>query len=293
LQRLRLCEGPIDLVIGLDGEARATACAFDAARERFESLLAELVAELPRLRQPLTQELPSFRGAIARRMAQVAWDYRGVFITPMVAVAGAVAEAMLAVTVEAAPLRRAFVNDGGDIALYLADGEHLDVGVVRSLERPQIETSVRITSDSPIRGIATSGWPGRSFSLGIADAVTTLARSAAVADAAATMVANAVNIDDPAILRRPARSLNPDSDLGDIAVTVAVGRLTSGQIEEALASGRRQARALVETGQIEGALLSLAGCSISVGATPPLKPAPSSILVQAACRAVRHKAQPS
>ena len=256
-------------------------CAFEAARERFRDLLAELVAELPGLRQPVGRGLPLFRGSIARRMAEVAWTHREVFVTPMVAVAGAIAEAMLAATVEAAPLRRAFVNDGGDIALYLADGEHLDIGVVRSLNRPQIETSVRITSDSPIRGIATSGWPGRSFSLGIADAVTILARSAAVADAAATMVANAVNVDDPAILRRPARSLDPDSDLGDIAVTVAVGRLNGGQIKEALASGRRQAQALIETAQIEGALLSLAGSSISVGATPPPKPAttPRSILV--------------
>jgi uncharacterized protein len=266
--RLRLCEGPIDLVIGLDGEARAMACAFDAARQRFKGLLAELVAELPHLRQPVTQVLPSFRSSIARRMAQVAWAYREVFVTPMVAVAGAVAEAMLAATVEAAPLRRAFVNDGGDIALCLADGEHLDIGVVGSLKRPEIETSLRITSDNPIRGVATSGWPGRSFSLGIADAVTTLARSAAVADAAATMVANAVNIDDPAILRRPARSLDPDSDLGDIAVTVAVGRLDNDQIEEALASGQRQAQALIESGQIEGALLSLAGRRISVGKAP-------------------------
>jgi uncharacterized protein len=276
--QLHLCEGPIDLVVGADGEEQAVACAFQAARQRFKGLLAELVAELPRLRQPIAKGFPSFRGSIARRMAQVAWPYRGVFVTPMVAVAGAVAEAMLAATVDAAPLRRAFVNDGGDIALYLGAGEYLDIGVVRSLERSELEASVRITSDSLIRGIATSGWRGRSFSLGIADAVTTLARSAAGADAAATMVANAVNIADPAILRRPARSLDPDSDLADIAVTVAVGRLGDEKIDEALASGRREAQALIEAGLIEGALLSLAGRWMSVGSAPHITAAAKELL---------------
>ena len=45
-----------------------------------------------------------------------------------------------------------------------------------------------------MRGIATSGWRGRSFSLGIADAVTVLAATAAEADAAATVIANAVDL---------------------------------------------------------------------------------------------------
>jgi ApbE superfamily uncharacterized protein (UPF0280 family) len=54
----------------------------------------------------------------------------------------------------------------------------------------------------PVRGIATSGWRGRSFSLGIADSVTVLARTAAQADAAATVIANAVDADDVRIRRR-------------------------------------------------------------------------------------------
>jgi uncharacterized protein len=265
--RLHLREGPIDLVVAADGGAEAVARAFRAASQRFEGLLAEIVAELPQLRQPIVKEFPSLRGSIARRMAQAAWPFRGMFITPMVAVAGAVAEAVLAAVVQAAPLRRAFVNDGGDIALHLAAGERLDIGIVRSLERPELETSVRITSDTPIRGIATSGWRGRSFSLGIADAVTTLARSAAEADAAATMVANAVNVADPAIQRHPARSLDPDSDLADIPVTVAVGHLCSDSIVEALAFGRRKAEAFIDAGLIEGAVISLAGRSVSVGTT--------------------------
>ena len=117
----------------------------------------------------------------------------------------------------------------------------------------------------PVRGIATSGRHGRSFSLGIADAVTVLARDAPSADAAATLIANAVNVDDPAIVRRPARDLDPDSDLGDLPVVVDVGPLTPAQIAAALDAGVARAEAMRRAGLIEAALLTLAGEWRSVG----------------------------
>src|SRR5262249_54086001 len=244
-----------------------------AAIRRFEGLLAELVAELPILRRVLGDAVPQPRGPIARRMVEATWPYRPSFVTPMAAVAGAVAEAVLTAMAASAPLRRAFVNNGGDIALHLAPGEHLDIGVVRSLANPKPEAYVRIDASSPVRGIATSGWHGRSFSLGIADAVTVLARDAPAADAAATMIANAVNIDDFAITRRPARDLDPDSDLGDIPVTVAVGPLTAAQASAALDAGVAWAEDLRRRGLIEGALLSLASEWRSVGSDDRASPA--------------------
>ena len=70
------------------------------------------------------------------------------------------------------------------------------------------------------RGIATSGWRGRSFSLGIADSVTVLADNAAMADAAATMIANSVNIKNhPLIIKKPAKEIYEDSDLKNLMVT--------------------------------------------------------------------------
>lgn len=279
--RLHLNEGPIDLVIWADGEAEAVAAAYGAAEQRFDGLLAELVAELPLLRRPLwspslhaAPTLPrtlhawgegELQGPIARRMAQACWPHRAQFITPMAAVAGAVAEAVLEAMTAAAPLTRAYVNDGGDIALHLTPGASLAIGVVRSLEKAVPEGEVRIDWDSPVRGIATSGRGGRSFSLGIADAVTVLARDAPSADAAATMIANAVNVDDPAVARHPARTLDPDSDLGDRLVTVEVGPLDPAQVDAALASGVTEAERLRAAGLIEGALLALAGEWRSVG----------------------------
>jgi uncharacterized protein len=263
--RLHLSDGPIDLVIWADGEPEAVQEAYRAAERRFDGLLSELCAELPLLRMPLEDVFPQFQSPIARRMAQGCWPHRAVYITPMAAVAGAVAEAVLAAMTAAAPLARAYVNDGGDIALHVTPGTSLAIGVVRSLEKAVPEGEIQIGYDMPVRGIATSGRRGRSFSLGIADAVTVLARNAPAADAAATLIANAVNVDDPAVVRRPARGLDADSDLGDLPVVVDVGPLVPDQIVAALDAGLVCAEAMRRAGLIEAALLTLAGVWHSVG----------------------------
>ena len=111
-----------------------------------------------------------------------------------------------------------------------------------------------------VRGIATSGWRGRSFSLGIADAVTVLASSGAAADAAATLIANAVDLPGhAAIHRRPARDLAPDSDLGDRLVTIDVAPLAVAEIEVALDAGFSVAENLRRQGSIQTAALYLGG----------------------------------
>ena len=148
------------------------------------------------------------RASIARRMVAAVAPYcERTFITPMAAVAGAVAEEILDAMTAAARLSRAYVNNGGDIALHLAPGEHFVVGMVERPDRPSLFGTATLDSAQPVRGIATSGWRGRSFSLGIADAVTVLADRAAMADAAATVIANAVDLPGhPSIVRVPARS---------------------------------------------------------------------------------------
>jgi ApbE superfamily uncharacterized protein (UPF0280 family) len=182
-------------------------------------------------------------------------------------VAGAVADELLACMAAAAPLDRAFVNDGGDIAVLIAPGHALEIGVAGEYSRgatPLVNGSIRLDAASGIGGIATSGARGRSFSLGIADSVTTLARDAATADVAATLVANAVNVDSPAIRRRPARDLDPDSDLRDLPVTVSVGPLTAAEIDAALASGVDRALDYRRRSLIADAALTVAGRTRSV-----------------------------
>jgi ApbE superfamily uncharacterized protein (UPF0280 family) len=259
--RLHLQHGPIDLIIGATGAAADVASAEAAAAERFPTVLGELAAELPLLRRPLKgRRPPEAASPVARRMIAACWPHRAVYITPMAAVAGSVADKMAAVMRSAAPaLRTLYVNNGGDIAVHAAPGETLRVGVVADLERALPEGLVTVTAASGIGGIATSGWRGRSFSLGVADAVTILARSAAEADAAATMVANAADVDDPAVRRAPARTLDPDSDLGERLVTTDVGALHPAAVRLALDAGAAEARRLLEAGLILGAALALQG----------------------------------
>jgi ApbE superfamily uncharacterized protein (UPF0280 family) len=197
-------------------------------------------------------------------MVEACWPYREDFITPMAAVAGAVADAVLATLVETGALARAYVNNGGDIAFHLAQGECLTAGVVADMAQPALHGTIALDHARPTRGLATSGAGGRSFSLGIADAVTILARTAADADAAATMVANAVDVDHPAIRRAPATQLRDDSDLGDRLVTVAVGALPASAIATALARGTSAAERLVAAGLIHGAVLVLKGATVVV-----------------------------
>lgn len=268
--RLHLQEGPSDLVIAAFGGPSEIERAYAAAEDAFDGLLGELAGELRTLRRPLEAQPPALAGATAQRMARACWAFRAQYITPMAAVAGAVADTVMAAMLARAPkLERAYVNNGGDIAVFVTPDHPLDIGVVPSLARARPEGFVRLhaahNAAQHFRGIATSGWRGRSFSRGIADAVTVLARSAAEADAAATVIANATDVQNAAIIRQPARELDPDSDLGDLAVTVDVGPLSPQAIAAALDSGARTAEALLRDGLIEGALLALADEWRSVG----------------------------
>lgn len=267
-RRLHLQDGPIDLIVEAVGAARETEVAYRSACARFVSVLDELCGELKFLRQECCRDAEWPSGSVARRMVAAAMPYASeCFITPMAAVAGAVAEEILATMVGAAQLSRAYVNDGGDIALHLAAGEKFVVGMVERPDCPSLFGTLTIAADNPVRGIATSGWRGRSFSLGIADAVTVLADRAAAADAAATIIANAVDLPGhPAIVRVPARELAPDSDLGARLVTQAVGKLTDAEVNLALDGGVQTAERLRRMGLIRAAALKLCGETRLVGA---------------------------
>jgi ApbE superfamily uncharacterized protein (UPF0280 family) len=267
--------GPMDIVIGAQasdahGEA-AVAEAHEAAWQRFVPLLDELVGELRDLRQPIVAaadpEACPLVGAVARRMWLACAPFRARFITPMAAVAGAVAQELIA-RYQREGIARAWVNNGGDIALFLAPGASARIGLyadIASLTAQEVLRGVsvdgrfEVTHAMPVRGVATSGWRGRSFSLGIADSVTVLAETAAAADVAATVIANAVDVADASIVRRPANELRDDSDLGAMPVTVDVPPLAPQRVAEALAVGLRRASALQAAGRITGAVLVCQG----------------------------------
>jgi ApbE superfamily uncharacterized protein (UPF0280 family) len=253
-------DGPIDLIVEAFGSPNQVRIAHGAASARFDHVLDELCAELSLLRRPPS---PDHRpaGVIAQRMADAVSPYFPQnFVTPMAAVAGAVAEEILHGMTSAATLERAYVNDGGDIAIHLGARQHFVVGMVERPDRPSLFGTATINADQPVRGIATSGWRGRSFSLGIADAVTVLADTAAIADAAATLIANAVDLPGhPGIQRVRACDLAPDNDLGERLVTQGVSPLTDDEIVSALSAGEEFAQSLLLRGLIRAAALHLQG----------------------------------
>jgi uncharacterized protein len=266
-RRLHLQDGPIDLIVEASGSQADQRVAYAAAVRRFTGLLDELCGELPLLRQAADPARCLLQGKVARRMHDAVAPFAAdCFITPMAAVAGAVAEEVLGAMTGSAQLERAYVNNGGDIALHLADGAHFTVGLADRPDAPGLLRTMIVHADDPTRGVATSGRHGRSFSLGIADAVTVLAPTASQADAAATIIANAVDLPGhPAIVRCPAHDLQPDSDLGARLVTRDVGELSRGEIEDALEAGADRARKWLAAGLIDGAVLRLHDEMIVVG----------------------------
>jgi len=266
--RLHLQHGPIDLIIEAWGEPDDVAGAYRRAWERFQPILDELVAELPTLRAPLDRGEPT--GRVARRMAAAVRPFADRFITPMAAVAGAVADEICEAMATGGDLRRAYVNDGGDVALLLTPGESLDVGLVPVPDRPALLGKATVRHEDPVRGVSTSGRHGRSFSLGIADAVTVLAETGARADAAATLIANTVDLPGhPAIRRVPASDLEPETDLGSRMVTADVGALTDAEVMRALHAGVAEAERMRAEGLIGAAVLCL-GDRVATVSTPVL-----------------------
>lgn len=282
-RRLLLQQGPIDLVIEAVGEPDAVKAAHEAAVRRFDGLLAELCGELKLLRTAVSRTSPLPLGPVARRMhaAVAPFAERG-FITPMAAVAGSVAQEILGAMRRAAPLRRAYVNNGGDIALHLSPGEQFRIGLVKRPDRPEVFATATVRAEDGVAGIATSGYPGRSFSLGIAEAVTVLSSTAAVADAAATVIANAIDLPrHPAVQRLPANSIQSDSDLGERLVTRDVGPLSIREIETALAAGLAEAERLRTAGLIVAAAMHLKGVSRTLASPMIVQEKPERRLARA------------
>ncbi len=264
-RRWHFQHGPIDLVLQAEGEPQVVQQALADSWRRFQSVLPQLVDELRELRRPVNEQ-PRLQGPVARRMLHACAPFAAErFITPMAAVAGAVADELIEFFTRAG-IARAFINNGGDIAVHLTGAERYRVGIRRDVSEPErLSSTAALSCDSsfeigalvPVRGIATSGWRGRSFSLGIADSVTVLAADAAGADAAATLIANAVNCECDEIVRRPADELKDETDLGSRLVTVQVPPLAPSLIGEALERGRREAEHWQRRGLIYAAALFL------------------------------------
>lgn len=248
--------GPISMVIAAsrDGEPMTELCR-DAGQVAVDCL-SELGPQLKYLKRSWTQCEPDELSGVAFAMWQAVQSTGDINLTPMAAVAGAFAD-KVADWLQQQGATKALVNNGGDVAIRLLADETTKVGVMPEIGGVGFSKLVRLTAGDGIGGIATSGLGGRSFTCGIMESVTVLAKSCAVADAFATSLANGSYIDSPAVVRGLARLIDPDTDIPDLMVTESVGRLTPQEVQQSMQQVLTRLRDNVDKRIIKGATLHL------------------------------------
>ena len=224
--------------------------------------LSELGPQLKYLKRSWTQCEPDELSGVAFAMWQAVQSTGDINLTPMAAVAGAFAD-KVADWLQQQGATKALVNNGGDVAIRLLADETTKVGVMPEIGGVGFSKLVRLTAGDGIGGIATSGLGGRSFTCGIMESVTVLAKSCAVADAFATSLANGSYIDSPAVVRGLARLIDPDTDIPDLMVTESVGRLTPQEVQQSMQQVLTRLRDNVDKRIIKGATLHLQSFSQS------------------------------
>lgn len=198
---------------------------------------------------------------VVRRMIEATKKMEEADLTPLAAVAGTTAD-MVADFIFSRGATKIIVDNGGDVAIRLREGEVARVGIKTEIEAKQPTYLISIDPTMGIGGVATSGLGGRSFTKGIASAATVLSQTAAFSDAAATVIGNFTNVEDPNIVRSLAEKIYPDTDIAGEWVTIKVGKLFQEKIEEAFNKGLLKAYSICQKGLIKGALVALQGRAV-------------------------------
>lgn len=254
--------GPVSMVItaSRNGEGDTQLCR--AAFPVIAACLEDLRPSLEMLRRyPPQVELEQLTGA-GETMARAVLRTGDPWLTPMAAVAGTVADAV-ADFLFAQGAEKVTANNGGDIALRLAPGQSLGLGVLYDLERGGVDRVVHLTAEKGVGGVATSGLGGRSLTTGIASGVTVFSRRCAQADALATLLADRSCIDSPAVHTRLAGELDPDSDIADLPVVVSVEPLSREEKERALEQVLREAEEQCRRGNLLACIATVQGVTVT------------------------------
>jgi ApbE superfamily uncharacterized protein (UPF0280 family) len=222
-------------------------------------VLEDLAKFLPVIkRKSLELEVKGAFPEVVRRMIEATKRMEEPDLTPLAAVAGTASD-VVADFMYSKGGTKIIVDNGGDIAIRLREGEVARVGVKTEIDAIQPAYLLAIDSMMGVGGLATSGLGGRSFTKGIASAATVLSETASLSDGAATVIGNFTNVEDPNITKSLAEKIYPDTDIAGEWVTIKVGRLSQEKIEEALKRGLSKAYTICQKGLIKGALIALQG----------------------------------
>lgn len=263
--------GPASLVV--IGEKDGKPLEFEKERlvRRVNSILSDIREFLPVLKQKAykiknTKHMPY----VPRKMVEAVKAIDEASLTPMAAVAGSLADA-LKEFLKNEGLDFVSVNNGGDISIFNKKGRGLkiDIGDIHTGESsPYILNVEQLTN----YGLATSGFGGRSFTLGLADSVTVIASTAAVADAAATFICNCTNTESEQVVRQKALDVDPSTDIPDDNVTISIGQLNYIDILNSLDNGLGIAANKIKLKHIYDAVIKLQGHMVTtINGDSPIK----------------------
>ena len=239
------------------GRTPNTTLAKEGARKALEVL--ETLARFRKLITRNIREIGSVEllPAVVKKMVFASRKFEDPTVTPLIAVAGAGADEVADFIFNTGRANKVVVNNGGDIAIRLKDDGVVRVGIKTDLTDQTVTHVLTVTATGAIGGVATSGFGGRSFTRGIANAAVAIAEDATSADVAATLIGNAADVESPTVIKVLAKELFRETDIPDLWVTKSVGHLEKFQIEEALDRGMQKAETLQEKGLILGAFLAI------------------------------------
>jgi hypothetical protein len=263
--------GPASLVIS--GEKDGILYSFDRCKleEKIRSILGEIREFLPVLKQKAyriknTKHMPD----VPRKMVEAVKAIDEASLTPMAAVAGSVADAIKDFLKNECP-DLVSINNGGDISIFNRKGRGLkiDIGDIHTGESSPYMLNIEQLIDY---GLATSGFGGRSFTLGLADSVTVIAATGAVADAAATFICNYTNTESDKVIRQKASEIDPLTDIPDDNVTIRIDQLNDNDILQALENGLNIAANIKKQRHIYDAIINLQGHMVTtINGDSPIK----------------------
>jgi len=250
--------GPMRLVISAYlGKLPQPDMAFRAARESF-GFLEAVAQERLCLSRPFRECSGKGKNALVARMIESVSAVGDEDLTPMAAVAGAIADEV-ADFLSARGMTKVVVENGGDLSVRLRGDESVTVGIRPRVDAEEISHVITLDPSRPAWGVATSGLGGRSLTRGVASAATVVARSASLADAAATAVANASLVEDGQVVRQPAEALDPYTDIPGLLVTVKAGPLSQTKRSLAMVQAMERAEELISRKVILGAFVAVQG----------------------------------
>ncbi|MEA4813703.1 MAG: hypothetical protein VB112_02180 [Oscillospiraceae bacterium] len=261
--RIYLNYGPVQMLLSAERDGTASVELAELGARRAVEAFTELCENKEEMRKA-AELLPDSTGnAVLDRMAVAARKTRDPAATPMLAVAGCIAQEACD-AMRAGGADWAFVNNGGDIALLASGLKNVTVGIMTDVGTGQIAYQKTVAPSDGIGGVATSGLGGRSMTCGIASAAVAFAHDAATADACATILGNAATVNDSRVHRKRALELDQNTDIPDLMVTVSVDPLPPPLARKALTRARTLAESYIERGMLLGAVITVQGQTVMV-----------------------------